>query len=315
MAVRPTEISDIIRQQIAGFDDTTSLTNVGTVVSIGDGIANVYGLSNVMASELVEFPSTARRVSPSTWKRTRSASSSWASTQNIEEGDEVRATGQVASVPVGDALIGRVVNALGEPIDGKGPIVDRQAAPIERIAPGVIQRARTSTQPLQTGIKAIDAMIPIGRGQRELIIGDRQTGKTAVALDTIINQQRQRRHLHLRRHRPEAGPGGAGRARARGARRDGHIDRRRRLRGGPRHPAVPRALRRTRHGRGVHGERAARADRLRRPLQARLGLSPGLAADSPPAGPRGVSGRRLLPALAPAGARRAPAATSWAAAR
>ena len=129
MAVRPTEISDIIRQQIAGFDDTTSLTNVGTVVSIGDGIANVYGLSNVMASaSWSSSRAPARSASPSTWKRTRSASSSSATTPSIEEGDEVRATGQIASVPVGDALIGRVVNALGQPIDGKGPIATDKRA-------------------------------------------------------------------------------------------------------------------------------------------------------------------------------------------
>jgi F-type H+-transporting ATPase subunit alpha len=188
MAVRPTEISDILRQQIAGFDDTTSLTNVGTVVSVGDGIANVYGLSNVMASELVEFPRTGTRGLAFNLAEDSVGVLVLGEYQDIEEGDEVRATGEVASVPVGDALIGRVVNALGEPIDGKGPIVTDKRRPIERIAPGVIQRANVD-KPLQTGIKAIDAMIPIGRGQRELIIGDRQTGKTAVALDTIINQR------------------------------------------------------------------------------------------------------------------------------
>ncbi len=188
MAVRPTEISDIIRQQIAGFDDTTSLTNVGTVVSIGDGIANVYGLSNVMASELVEFPRTGTTGLAFNLAEDSVGVLVLGEYRNIEEGDEVRATGEVASVPVGDALIGRVVNALGEPIDGKGPIATDKRRPIEIIAPGVIQRANVD-QPLQTGIKAIDAMIPIGRGQRELIIGDRQTGKTAVALDTIINQR------------------------------------------------------------------------------------------------------------------------------
>jgi F-type H+-transporting ATPase subunit alpha len=188
MAVRPTEISDIIRQQIAGFDDTTSLTNVGTVVSIGDGIANVYGLSNVMASELVEFPRTNTTGLAFNLAEDSVGVLVLGDYREIEEGDEVRATGAVASVPVGDALIGRVVNALGEPIDGKGPIASDKRRPIEIIAPGVIQRDNVD-QPLQTGIKAIDAMIPIGRGQRELIIGDRQTGKTAVALDTIINQR------------------------------------------------------------------------------------------------------------------------------
>jgi F-type H+-transporting ATPase subunit alpha len=188
MAVRPTEISDIIRQQIAGFDDTTSLTNVGTVVSIGDGIANVYGLSNVMASELVEFPRSGTTGLAFNLAEESVGVLVLGDYRYIEEGDEVRATGEVASVPVGDALIGRVVNALGEPIDGKGPIVTDKRRPIEVIAPGVIKRDNVD-QPVQTGIKAIDAMIPIGRGQRELIIGDRQTGKTAVALDTIINQR------------------------------------------------------------------------------------------------------------------------------
>ena len=188
MAVRPTEISDIIRSQIAGFDDATSLTNVGTVVSVGDGIANVYGLSNVMASELVEFPRTNTTGLAFNLDEDSVGVLVLGEYTAIEEGDEVRGTGQIASVPVGDALIGRVVNALGEPIDGKGPIATDKRRPIERIAPGVIQRADVD-QPLQTGIKAIDAMIPIGRGQRELIIGDRQTGKTAVAIDTIINQR------------------------------------------------------------------------------------------------------------------------------
>src|SRR3954454_18801627 len=187
-AVRPTEISEIIRDQIAGFDDTTALTNVGTVVSVGDGIANVYGLSNVMASELVEFPRTGVSGVAFTLSEESVGVLVLGDYKHIEEGDEVRTTGRVLSVPVGDALIGRVVNALGEPIDGKGPIVTDKRRTIEVIAPGVIKRANVD-QPLQTGIKAIDAMIPIGRGQRELIIGDRQTGKTAVALDTIINQR------------------------------------------------------------------------------------------------------------------------------
>lgn len=188
MAVRSTEISSIIRDQIAGFADTTALTNVGTVVSVGDGIANVYGLSNVMASELVEFPRTGVSGVAFNLGEESVGVLVLGDFKDIEEGDEVRASGQVLSVPVGDALIGRVVNALGEPIDGKGPIATDKRRTIEVIAPGVIKRANVD-QPIQTGIKAIDAMIPIGRGQRELIIGDRQTGKTAVALDTIINQR------------------------------------------------------------------------------------------------------------------------------
>jgi len=188
MAVRATEIGDILRQQIAGFEEQVTDINVGTVVSIGDGIANVYGLSQVMASELVSFPKTDTIGLAFNLEEDAVGVIVLGEYREIEEGDEVRSTGQIASVPVGDALIGRVVNALGEPIDGKGPIQTDKRRPIELIAPGVIKRQNVDTA-LQTGIKAIDAMIPIGRGQRELIIGDRQTGKTAIVLDTIINQQ------------------------------------------------------------------------------------------------------------------------------
>src|SRR3954447_16883964 len=187
MSVRATEISDILRSQIENFGQQLTVTNVGTVVEIGDGIATVYGLSQVQASELVEFENGVRGLALNLGEDSVGIVIMGDYT-GIEEGQTVRSTGQVASVPVGDALIGRVVNALGEPIDGKGPIVTDKRRPIEIIAPGVIQRANVD-QPLQTGIKAIDAMSPIGRGQRELIIGDRQTGKTAVVLDTIINQR------------------------------------------------------------------------------------------------------------------------------
>ncbi|MCC6313737.1 MAG: F0F1 ATP synthase subunit alpha [Thermomicrobiales bacterium] len=188
MSVRATEISDIIKEQISGFQDTATITNVGRVISVGDGIANVYGLSQVMASELVEFPKSGTIGLAFNLEEDAVGVIVLGDYIGIEEGDEVRATGQIASVPVGDALIGRVVNALGQPIDGKGPIATDKRRPIERIAPGVIARQNVD-QALQTGIKAIDAMIPIGRGQRELVIGDRQTGKTAITLDTIINQR------------------------------------------------------------------------------------------------------------------------------
>ena len=187
MSVRSTEISDILRQQIESFGQQLTVTNVGTVVEIGDGIATVYGLSQVMASELVEFENGVRGLALNLGEDSVGVIIMGDYT-GIEEGQTVRSTGEIASVPVGDALIGRVVNALGQPIDGKGPINTTSTRFIERIAPGVIERANVDT-PLQTGIKAIDAMIPIGRGQRELIIGDRQTGKTAVAIDTIINQK------------------------------------------------------------------------------------------------------------------------------
>ncbi len=187
MSVRATEISDILRSQIENFGQQLTVTNVGTVVEIGDGIATVYGLSQVQASELVQFENGVRGLALNLSEDSVGIVIMGDYT-GIEEGQTVRSTGEIASVPVGDALLGRVVNALGEPIDGLGPIVTDKRRVIERIAPGVIERKNVDT-PLQTGIKSVDAMIPIGRGQRELIIGDRQTGKSAVAIDTIINQK------------------------------------------------------------------------------------------------------------------------------
>jgi F-type H+-transporting ATPase subunit alpha len=187
MVVRSSEIRDIIRGEIQNFGQELTVTNVGTVVEVGDGIATVYGLSQVMASELVEFESGVLGLALNLTEDSVGVIIMGEYT-DIEEGQTVRSTGRIASVPVGDALIGRVVNAVGQPIDGKGAIATDKTREIERIAPGVIERQNVDT-PLQTGIKAIDAMIPIGRGQRELIIGDRQTGKTAVAIDTIINQK------------------------------------------------------------------------------------------------------------------------------
>jgi F-type H+-transporting ATPase subunit alpha len=190
MVLRATEIGDILRQQIAGFEKDVTVSNVGTVVEVGDGIARVYGLSQVMSSELVEFTKNGVLGLALNLEEDSVGVIIMGEYTDIEEGDEVRATGRIGSVPVGNALVGRVVNALGQPIDGKGPIATDKTRPIERIAPGVILRQDVDTA-LQTGIKAIDSMIPIGRGQRELIIGDRQTGKTAVVLDTIINQKGQ----------------------------------------------------------------------------------------------------------------------------
>jgi F-type H+-transporting ATPase subunit alpha len=187
MAVRATEIRDIIKNQIQSFDAVATQTNVGNVIEVGDGIATVYGLSDVMANELVEFSNGVIGMAFNLQEDSVGVIILGDYT-GIEEGDEVRSTGRIAQVPVGPALVGRVVNALGEPVDGKGPIVTDQFRPIERIAPGVIERKDVDT-PLQTGLKAIDSIIPIGRGQRELIIGDRQTGKSAIAIDTIINQK------------------------------------------------------------------------------------------------------------------------------
>ena len=186
MAIRSDEITSIIRNEIKGFDAGADVAGVGTIVEVGDGIAQIYGLSGALASELLEFPGGVMGMAFNLEEETVGALILGDYT-NLKEGDQVKTTGRVVEVPVGDALIGRVVNPLGQPIDGKGPIDTKKTRPVERIAPGVIVRQRVDT-PVQTGIKAIDSMIPIGRGQRELIIGDRQTGKTAIAIDTIINQ-------------------------------------------------------------------------------------------------------------------------------
>ncbi|HEY7030969.1 MAG TPA: F0F1 ATP synthase subunit alpha [Thermomicrobiales bacterium] len=188
MVVSATEISSLLKEQIAGFQDQATITNVGQVVEVGDGIARAYGLSQVMSSELVEFAKNGTLGMALNLEEDSVGIIIMGEYTDIEEGDEVRTTGRISSVPVGDALVGRVVNALGQPIDGKGPIQTDKTRPIERIAPGVVLRQDVDTA-LQTGLKAIDSMVPIGRGQRELIIGDRQTGKTAVVLDTIINQK------------------------------------------------------------------------------------------------------------------------------
>ena len=192
MALRAEEISQIIREEIQNFGQPVRSVNVGTVVEVGDGIARVYGLSGAMASELLEFETHEGGVVMGMALNLEEESVGavlLGPYTHIEEGNAVRTTGRIVEVPVGDALLGRVVNALGQPIDGKGDLpADMKTRPVERLAPGVIARQNVDT-PLQTGIKAIDSMIPIGRGQRELIIGDRQTGKSAIALDTIINQK------------------------------------------------------------------------------------------------------------------------------
>jgi F-type H+-transporting ATPase subunit alpha len=192
MAVRSQEITSILERQISGQDLAAETQNVGQVIEVGDGIARVYGLSQAVAGELLEFPGSAGEqtvmgLALNLEEETVGAVILGPYTE-IQEGDEVRTTGRIAQVPVGDALIGRVVDVLGEPLDGKGPIRTDKFRPVERIAPGVVLRQPVNT-PVQTGIKAIDAMIPIGRGQRELIIGDRQTGKSTIVLDTIINQR------------------------------------------------------------------------------------------------------------------------------
>jgi F-type H+-transporting ATPase subunit alpha len=267
-------------------------------LEVGDGIARVYGLKNVMAGELLEFPNQVMGLALNLEESSVGAVL-LGDFKKLREGDTVKRTGKVMSIPVGREMVGRVVNPLGQPLDDKGPIHTSHSRPLEMIAPGIAGR-QPVTEPLQTGIKAVDAMIPIGRGQRELIIGDRQTGKTAVAIDTIINQkgsdvicvyvaigQKESTVVNLVDRLREVG-------------RHGLLDRRhgRRLRPGP--AAVHRALRR--HGAGrVLRLRGGQGDplRLRRPEQAGRGLPRAVAPAAPPAGPRGVPRRRLLPPLPP----------------
>ncbi len=187
MQLKPEEISKLIKEQIKHYENRIAQDDTGTTIMIGDGIARVSGLDKCMANELVQFPNGAYGMALNL-EENSIAVVMLGDDEDIKEGDVVKRTGQVVSVPVGEGLIGRVVNALGQPVDGKGPVDAKEHRPIERNAPGIIERKGVSV-PLQTGIKAIDSMIPIGRGQRELIIGDRQTGKTVIALDTIINQK------------------------------------------------------------------------------------------------------------------------------
>jgi len=189
MSIRPEEISSILKQQIENYQADVDVSEVGTVISVGDGIARIYGLQNAMAGELVEFANGVNGMVLNLEEDNVGCVILGPYTE-ITEGTQVKRTGRIMEVPVGEALVGRVVNPLGQPLDGKGPIKTTEFRPVEFKAPGVVAR-RSVYQPMQTGLKAIDALVPIGRGQRELIIGDRQTGKTAVAIDTIINQKGQ----------------------------------------------------------------------------------------------------------------------------
>jgi F-type H+-transporting ATPase subunit alpha len=187
MDIKAEEISKIIREQIGSYAVAVDVAEVGTIISIGDGIARLHGVENAMAGEMLEFPHGVMGIALNLEEDSVGAVL-LGEFAEIKEGDTVKRTGRIISVPVGEEMLGRVVNALGQPVDGKGPITTTRFAPIERLAPGVVDRQPVK-EPLQTGLKAIDAMVPIGRGQRELIIGDRQTGKTAVAIDTILNQK------------------------------------------------------------------------------------------------------------------------------
>ncbi len=187
MSIKPDEISSILKEQIQNFDQTVETSEIGTVIEVGDGIARVHGLQNAMVNELLEFPGGVKGMAQNL-EEDNIGCILLGEFEHIKDGDPVKRTGRIVEVPVGEALIGRVVNAIGEPIDGKGPLDTTKTRPVENVAPGVITREGVH-EPLQTGLKAIDALVPIGRGQRELIIGDRQTGKTAIAVDAIINQK------------------------------------------------------------------------------------------------------------------------------
>ena len=296
MSIKASEISDLIKARIEKFQSAAEARNVGTVVSVTDGIVRVHGLADARYGEMLEFADNTFGLALNL-ERDSVGAVVLGDYTHISEGQEVKTTGRILEVPVGPELLGRVVDALGTPIDGKGPINAKLTSPLERVAPGVIFRKSVS-QPVQTGLKAIDSMVPIGRGQRELIIGDRQTGKTAVAIDTIINQkgsgvkcvyvaigQKQSSIANVVRKLEEHGAMGHTIIVAASASTPG------------RH-AIPRSLRRLCHGRVLHGQRRGRAHRLRRSVQAGRRVPSDLAAPAPSSRPRSLSGRRLLSALA-----------------
>ena len=283
MGISTKEISEVIKERLKDFDASLVATDVGRIVATSDGIAQIYGLQNAMAGELLEFPHDTYGLALNL-EEDQVRAVILGDYGHLHEGDEVRTTGRLLEVPVGDELIGRVVNPLGLPLDGKGPIKTTKTMPIERIAPGVITRKRVDS-PVQTGIKAIDAMIPIGRGQRELIIGDRFTGKTTVLLDTIINQKGKG---HLICVYVAIGQNAASIARAtatlEGKRCDGVHDHRCRHRLRCRLAELHRSLRRLRDGRVLHGAGQGSPLLLRRPHQAGMGVSRALAQPAAPAG-------------------------------
>ncbi|MEE9131342.1 MAG: F0F1 ATP synthase subunit alpha, partial [Phycisphaerales bacterium] len=187
MALKASEISELIKQRIESFDAKAEARDVGTVIALTDGIVRIHGLADVQYGEMIEFPGGSFGLALNL-ERDSVGAVVLGEYKHISEGDTVKTTGRILEVPVGEALLGRVVDSLGKPVDGKGPVDATETSPIEKVAPGVIDR-KSVDQPVQTGLKSIDSMVPIGRGQRELIIGDRQTGKSAVAIDTIINQK------------------------------------------------------------------------------------------------------------------------------
>ena len=246
MGLNPEEVSSVIKKELEKYETKLEMESVGTVLQVGDGIARIWGLEDVQMSELVEFPGDILGLVLNL-EEDNVGVALFGPDTHIHEGDTVRRTGKVAQVPVGDALVGRVVNPLGQPLDGKGPIVTDKFRIIEGKAPNVVERQPVK-EPLQTGLKAIDSMIPIGRGQRELIIGDRQTGKTAVAPRCDYQSEKYRCVLYLRRYWPEGLDRGSGGGNTASARRYGIYDGCNGLRDRPGAVAVYRAVCRMRHG-------------------------------------------------------------------
>ena len=300
--VQPDEISQILKQQLLGFEKEIDVFETGTVLYVGDGTARVHGLSNVRATELVEFPHGIMGMALNL-EEDNVGCVLFGDDTLINEGDQVKRTDRIVEVPVGEALLGRVVNPLGMPIDGKGDIQADESVPVERKAPGVIDRQPVS-EALQTGIKIIDSTVPIGRGQRELIIGDRQTGKTAIAVDTIINQRDQDvKCIYV----------AIGQKASTVAKLVAELEANGAMEytivvsataSDPATFAVSGTLCRCFDGRVLPRQWSARPDYLRRSVQTGLGLPRDVADLASAPGPRSLSGRRVLLALAPAGARR-----------
>ncbi len=296
MSIKASEISELIRQRIEHFQGAAEARDVGTIVSVTDGICRIHGLADVRYGEMIEFPGNLFGLALNLEQDSVGAVV-LGDYKTLKEGDTVKTTGRILEVPIGPELLGRVVDALGAPIDGKGPINAKQTAAIERVAPGVIYR-RSVNQPVQTGYKAVDSMVPIGRGQRELIIGDRQTGKTALAIDTIINQKNSGiRCIYVAIGQKQSSIA--------------NVVRKLEEHGAMAHTivvAAPAAVSPALQylsaysgvtmGRVLHGQRRRCADHLRRSVQAGRGVPPDLTAAAPSAGPRGLPRRRVLSAFA-----------------
>ncbi len=306
-AIRAEEIVSILKDQIKDYASELQLEDRGTVIQVGDGIARVFGLANCMAAEMLEFPGGVMGMALNLEEESVGVVLLGDFTK-VKEGDYVRRTGRVLQVPVGDAVIGRVINPLGQPLDGKGPVNTTDYRPLERKADGVVYRQPVK-QPLQTGLKAIDSMIPIGRGQRELVIGDRATGKSAMHRSTRSSTRNPRTaptprcgaSTSLIGQKESTIARTVAKLEEHGAMEYTTRRRRRGLRPGA--AAVHRALRRLRHRRALPVQRPGRAGGLRRPDQAGRGIPHAVAAAAPPAGPRSLSGRRVLLPQPPAGAR------------